>query len=140
MQAIQTKYIPVTNTRPSRIKASCAAGSVTVSYDHALNIEGNHKAACDALCAKLEWNTEYYTSMVGGTLLDGSMVWVFVPRELEQCKRAVFETRYAMMKGQNNGNPHTRDYGQAVDKITDDEYSPLRDEYRAFCAAKENLK
>lgn len=32
MQAIQTKIIPATNFRPTRIKAWCARGSITVPY------------------------------------------------------------------------------------------------------------
>lgn len=45
--------------------------------------------------------------------------------------------RYAMLKGQNNGNPHSRAYGQAVDKITDDEHSSLCEEYKASLTEKE---
>lgn len=37
MQAIKTKYLPATNTKPSRIKAECEAGSITISYDYRLN-------------------------------------------------------------------------------------------------------
>lgn len=77
MQAIQTKYLPMTNTRLSRIKATAAAGTITVSYDHSLDVEGNHRAACDALRAKLSWVGDYYADMVGGQLPDGSYAWVF---------------------------------------------------------------
>lgn len=53
MQAIQTKFFGPTNTRGSRIKASCWITSVTVSYDYALNAEENHIAAIEALVSKL---------------------------------------------------------------------------------------
>ena len=33
MQAIETKLIPATNTKPTRIKASCERGSIIVSAD-----------------------------------------------------------------------------------------------------------
>lgn len=33
MQAIQTKVLPATNFRPTRIKAWCARGSIVVSYE-----------------------------------------------------------------------------------------------------------
>lgn len=33
MQAIETKIIPATNTKPTRIKASCERGSIIVSAD-----------------------------------------------------------------------------------------------------------
>lgn len=76
MQAIQTKYLCPTNSRGSRIKATCEGGSVTVGYDHALNIDDNHRAACEALITKLGWTAPYYSPMVGGTF-DHCMYWVF---------------------------------------------------------------
>jgi hypothetical protein len=54
-QAIETKYLRATNVRGARIKATAAAGSITIGYDHALNTDGNHKAAADALIAKMGW-------------------------------------------------------------------------------------
>lgn len=53
MQAIITKYLGPTNHRGSRIKATAWAGSVTVSYDYSLDTVGNHKAAAQAICDKL---------------------------------------------------------------------------------------
>jgi len=73
MQAIQTKYFGPTNVRGSRFKATCAAGSVTVSMSYPLTLEQNHREAALALCVKLAWDGV----MHGGTLADGSMVWVF---------------------------------------------------------------
>ena len=52
MQAITTKYFGPTNFRGGRIKASAQRGSVTVEWDHSLNVDGNHKAAVDALITK----------------------------------------------------------------------------------------
>lgn len=66
MQAITTKFISATNYKPSRIKASAQRGSVTVEWDHALNIDGNHKAAIDALIAKfVKEDEKKYGSEVG---------------------------------------------------------------------------
>ncbi len=48
-QAISTKYLPATNTRGSRIKASCDRGSVTVPYPHELSGADCHAVAVDAL-------------------------------------------------------------------------------------------
>jgi len=72
-QAIETKYLGPTNSRGSRIKASCAAGSITVSYDHAKDIAENHEAALCALRLKLDW-CKY--SFSGGVLKDGTYAWV----------------------------------------------------------------
>lgn len=52
MQAIITRYLPPTNTKPSRVKASCARGSVTISYPHELSGEEVHVFAASALVAK----------------------------------------------------------------------------------------
>ena len=74
-QAIQTKFIPCTNFRPSRVKAWAEAGSVTVSWDHALNVEENHRAAADALLAKLDWS--HLGTLVGGALPSGGYAFTF---------------------------------------------------------------
>lgn len=63
MQAIITKYLPPTNFRGSRIKASCERGSITVEYDHSKGCEGAHIAAVDALVSKfVEEDKERYGS------------------------------------------------------------------------------
>lgn len=74
MQAIQTKYLPVTNTKGSRIKATCAAKSITVGWDYGLNIEDNHTQAAMLLVFELGWNVE----LKSGQLKDGSFVHVIV--------------------------------------------------------------
>lgn len=56
MQAIKTKYLSATNTKPRRIKAECEAGTITISYDHSLNTEQLHIKAAYLLIQKLKWN------------------------------------------------------------------------------------
>ena len=73
MQAIQTKYICPTNFRGSRIKATCAAGSIMPEWNDALNSEENHKLAAETLRDKFKWKGE----LIGGSLKNGSYVWVF---------------------------------------------------------------
>lgn len=51
-QAIVTKYLPATNTKPSRIKAQCERGSLTVSMSYEGGIDFEHVNAAKALCAK----------------------------------------------------------------------------------------
>ncbi len=77
MQAIQTRYLGPTNYRSSRIKAFAAAGSVTVTYDHGLNLDENHAAAAYALREKLDWANKHYPSMTQGVLPCGDHVHVF---------------------------------------------------------------
>lgn len=79
VQAIHTKYFGPSNVRGSRIKAQCDAGSLTVGYDHALDVEGNHAAAAEALRKKLGWNSPYYGKLAGGALpKENGYAFVFV--------------------------------------------------------------
>lgn len=75
MQAIQTKYFGPTNTKGARIKATCAAGSLTIPYPHELSGQAVHRKAAEALVAKLGW-TDHGT-LLGGQLPDHSHVFVF---------------------------------------------------------------
>jgi hypothetical protein len=77
MQAIQTKFIPCTNTRGSRVKAWAEAGSITVSWDHALNVDENHAEAARQLRKKLHWDLNY-GAMVGGALPQPNAGYAFV--------------------------------------------------------------
>jgi hypothetical protein len=61
MQAIHTKYLPASNTKPSRIKATADNGfSVIVSFDHSFDGHMVHFQAVKALVAKhkLTWNID----------------------------------------------------------------------------------
>lgn len=58
-QVIETKYLPATNNRGARVKATAWAGSVTVGYDWELDAADNHRDAADALIAKLDWEGTY---------------------------------------------------------------------------------
>lgn len=76
MQAIVTKRLPTTNFRGSRIKASCASGSVTIPYPHELSGQAVHRAAADALVAKF-FPALVGAPLLGGALPDGRTVFVF---------------------------------------------------------------
>ena len=73
MQAITTKFIPCTDTRGSRVKATAQAGSVTLGWDHSKNPADNHKAAAMALVKKYKW---FYGEWMSAELPNGSSVWV----------------------------------------------------------------
>ena len=66
MQSIETKFFGPTNTKGSRIKATCWLKSKTVDYNHSLDIGENHRAAAQALVDAL--NAER----------DGGMQWRIV--------------------------------------------------------------
>jgi len=52
MQSIVTKYLPATNSRPSRIKATCDRGSTIIPYPHELSGDAVHIAAVSKLVHK----------------------------------------------------------------------------------------
>jgi len=54
MKAIETKYLGPTDSNNSRIKAECARGKITISYDYGLTVCENHRAAAQALCEVFE--------------------------------------------------------------------------------------
>ena len=72
MVAIETKYYGPTNSRGSKLIAKTREHRVTVSYDHALDLDENHVAAAVALCRKMYWTGE----LLGGGTKSG-MVFVF---------------------------------------------------------------
>ena len=51
-QAIQTVYLPVTETKGERIKASCERGQITVDYPYGVSVSEAHAYACRALQVK----------------------------------------------------------------------------------------
>lgn len=64
MQAIITKFLPCTNTKGSRIKATCQAGSIIIDYPHELSGMDCHAKAAYALLSKMQWDYK----LVGGQL------------------------------------------------------------------------
>jgi hypothetical protein len=79
MKAIVTKFLPCTDTKGSRIKASAeGVKSVTIPYPHELSGEACHEAAALALCEKYGWNFP----LVGGGLPDGTgFAFCFLPKK-----------------------------------------------------------
>ena len=87
MQAIHTKYLPATNCKGSRIKATCDRGSITVPYPHELSGDACHRYAVDALITRFieEDNAKYGTNKnpwsdpyVTGGLPGGTCAHVFI--------------------------------------------------------------
>jgi hypothetical protein len=77
VQAIRTVYFLPTNNRSARIKATCAAGTITIAAKPELNIDNQHAAAALALLRKLDWPY----NLVQGCLADGSYCFVCLPQE-----------------------------------------------------------
>jgi hypothetical protein len=81
MQAITTKYLPATNTKPSRIKAECAAGSLTLGFsvcdEPTLPGKDPHERCAYALLKKLGWDDK--SELASGMTKNGIGVHVLVP-------------------------------------------------------------
>ena len=71
---ITTKFIPPTNSRGARIKATCQCGSVTVPWSYEYDTDQNHISAFRALVAKLslDWGDSW-------TIGSNDTGYVFVP-------------------------------------------------------------
>lgn len=68
MQSITTKFLPATNTKGARIKATATNGkSITIPYGHCQRSEQEHRDAAKALRDKLEWKGV----MIGGAIKGG---------------------------------------------------------------------
>jgi hypothetical protein len=75
-QAITTKYLGPTNSRGSRIKATAAAGPITIPYDYAGNADSRHAKAAKALALKLGWSGLW---VAGGLPSEDGNVYVNSP-------------------------------------------------------------
>jgi len=83
MIAIQTKYLPCTNHKPSRIKAFTENGhTCTISYDYALSDAKLHFKAAKAMVEKhkLDWDIKRMT--YGG--VKGGYVFTFPQSIVEE--------------------------------------------------------
>lgn len=82
-QAITTKYLGPTNFKGSRIKATAAAGSITVNWKHEHGSEANHRLAAMALVDKFGWRPQC-DRLCGGQMANGGYCFVMVGEGFEQ--------------------------------------------------------
>lgn len=116
MQAILTRVIPATNTRGTRIKATCAAGSITLDY-HAYDgpggglgdVEPRHAWVAQKLVEKLGWTGGRYGELVTGCLPTGDYCHV-----LTEAVSIVRGFREMIREGRNYGNPWRNPEVQAM--------------------------
>lgn len=87
MQAIETKFLPVSNTKGARIKASCSAGSQTYDYyglmsdgmkggEEAMHTEAARRFKLHL--AQVKGATHWDAPTVAGSLMNGNYVHVYV--------------------------------------------------------------
>jgi len=62
MQSIQIKYLPATNTKGARLKATCEAGSFIESRDYQLEVKEQALALAFKLAnQKLDWKVKTFS-------------------------------------------------------------------------------
>jgi len=59
-QAIKTKFLGPTETKPARIRAECDASAETTPYDHSLDADQNHIRAAKTLANNLGWSGRWH--------------------------------------------------------------------------------
>jgi hypothetical protein len=78
MQAIKTVYKGPTNSRGSRIIASCDAKRATYAWDYRLGVEDNHVKAAQRHAEVLGWAEVTHGKLVSGSLAGDGYAHVFV--------------------------------------------------------------
>ena len=82
MKAIQTKITGPTNTRPREVVAKAeGVKPFRLSVDIYPSVEAAHRGAAVNLAAIYGWLTPQHPRLIGGSLPDGTMAWVFAPAE-----------------------------------------------------------
>jgi hypothetical protein len=84
VQAIRTVLLPATRSRPTRVKATAEAGSITLAYYDPLvgrGIEAHHRCTAEMLVIDLGWSAPSYGTLVSGCLPDGSWCHVLTGRD-----------------------------------------------------------
>lgn len=84
MMVIQVKYLPCTNTKGSRFKASFVVDgiikkSVISSYDYSLDHEMNVKQCAQKMISSMGFSNEWSMVYVPGPGTRGRGFWLFVP-------------------------------------------------------------
>ena len=67
MQSITVQYLSATNHRPTRLKAKCAGGSITIPLDYSIDDRDYlvERTAALALIAKMNWGQQVRITGVG---------------------------------------------------------------------------
>lgn len=81
MKAIQTKITGPTNYRPKSAYAKAEGVKALRITDNVACAQDLHKIAAYTLAHRYGWLTPQHPRLIGGSLPDGTMAWVFAPAE-----------------------------------------------------------
>lgn len=84
LQAIVTSYHGATAKRGARVIARAAAGTMTMEWNHSLDLEDNHAAVARGLAERFGWSGVYHM----GGLHDGRFAFVCIAGNDRQSTRA----------------------------------------------------
>lgn len=84
-------------------------------FDADINMDENAQIAAIKACAVLGLSADVQV----GKVCAGEYCAMPVPERFVKARDAVILTRQAISKGENNGNPHARAWGQAITDLTD---------------------
>lgn len=134
MQAITTKYLPPTQTKPGRVKATAEAGSVIVSWQDEIDIAPNHMLAALALSEKFGWIGPQYGRLIQGELPGGGFVHVSDgPGALTSEDMQGEKIEFKKVRHDVNGNPRYVCHFFALDVIGRNEGASVSDRYADAC-------
>jgi len=70
-QPIHTRYLPCTETKPSRVTAVIGSGarSIILPWNDSVSVEENHEIAAFDLCMEMGWDAQ--AEWVGSSSQDG---------------------------------------------------------------------
>ncbi len=135
MKAIQTKYLPATNTKPSRVKAYTADQSITISYDDEYSQEEAHKKAAVALCNKMGWST----ALIAGSI-DNGYVFLFEPKSVQYMRDALGNLCQFVQgnRGNRGGNPYSKkELKEALKVLYEDATGNYSEEFSTYANASD---
>src|SRR5690606_7372150 len=112
------KFLPATNNKNDRVKATAYGQSIVINWASNLDVEDNYIMAKNALCKKLGWESDswiYSATNTGGIFIEAKRLCHYTNEEilnelLYRCNRPVNEYNLIMEKGNSFGVPNSEGF------------------------------
>lgn len=134
--AIKVTITTPTSVRGVRVKATGPGFKIaSLGYDHELSLIGNAQAALEVFLVENRIPMDYELAPLG----NGDFVAVQIPERFIKARDAVIGVRRAISRGDLSGNPHTKQWVQAITDLTDGNQGPaFTNEYAAAVMSEIN--